>query len=171
MGVEKVENDTSENTMDIIKNKQHANENEVRLDQHDVSFDNEAQELNETAEMLLKQDEEIKESLNETSVLLMKSDETLSDDISGVGDRVDTLENTAVLKCSENEDCGDHMLCYKDQHGNGWCSYGECQESADCLSSELPKCIFGLCMGEDACHDNNDCSTTHYPTCRSGLCL
>ena len=48
-----------------------------RLDQHDVSFDNAAQELNETAEMLLKQDEEIKDSVNETSVFLMKSDEAL----------------------------------------------------------------------------------------------
>ena len=54
-----------------------------RLDQHDVSFDNAAQELNETAEMLLKQDEEIKDSLNETSVLLMKSDETLNKTLSG----------------------------------------------------------------------------------------
>merc|ERR1712136_474099 len=163
MGVEKVENDTSENTMDIFRNMMSIDENGDRLDQHDVSFDNAAQELNETAEMLLKQDEEIKDSLNETSVLLMKSDETLNktlsgeleteiadrqsaeeqiqDDITGVDVRVDDLENTVVKRCMVDSDCGGAVhFCI-----DGWCSVTECLQKSDCGESNACDTVTNRC--------------------------
>jgi len=134
-----------QNTGGIFKNMMSIDENGDRLDQHDVSFDNAAQELNETAEMLLKQDEEIKDSLNETSVLLMKSDETLNKTLSG------ELETEIADRQSAEEQIQGELATEKSERENSDQEIRDDITGVDVRVDDLENTVVKRCMVDSDC--------------------
>lgn len=92
----------------------------------------------------------------------------------------DTQTNTCAAQCASDSDCGLGQKCDK-----GSCL--ECTSDADCLDSQKPRCLEGICgcstkddcsSAFSACADkkcvvcsrNSDCTNSTFPICRSGVC-
>jgi len=63
----------------------------------------------------------------------------------------DTLENSVVLRCSQDSDCAEPLqFCL-----NGWCSVVECTTDSHCTSSsKAPWCIDNIC----GCRNDLECN-------------
>merc|ERR1712136_715777 len=125
-----------QNTGDIFKNMMSIDENGNSIENVNETLDN---SLEEFSKSLNETTDELNRSLDETEKRLSgelateksereNSDQEIRDDISGVDDRVDTLENTVLRSCTVDSDCGEKLnLCI-----DGWCSNGECLQNSDC---------------------------------------
>jgi len=161
--VAKVQDEADYNSINIVDVKKKTDDNRnsiVKVNETlDITLEDFTKSLNETAEelnhSLNNTIDELNDSLNKTANALTQAlnetEKKLSNDISGVGDRVDTLENTVVKRCSLDSDCGGALSFCID----GWCSLGECVQNSDCGESNACD------TGTNRCYNYHDESYCH----------
>merc|ERR1712136_365063 len=100
--VAKVQDETEGNSISIVDVKRKTDENRNSIMNVNLTLDYSVEEfsksLNETENRLSGELASEKTARN-------NSEQQIRDDISGVDDRVDNLENAATMKCSYDSDC------------------------------------------------------------------
>jgi len=101
---------------------------------------NEREKSDQTEKEIRRQSAaQIQGDLSEEKTIREQSDQTIRG-------RVDTLENTVVLSCSQDSDCTAPLYFCR----HGWCSIAECSENSHC-QGDIPACdtITGRCYQYD----------------------
>jgi len=117
--------------------------------------------LSQEEEYRKQADEGVKKSISEEETNREQSDQQLESKISEVnGDlnaRIDAIENTVVMTCSTDTECGDNLYCIE-----GMCSISECRVDKDCGSNNICDTQFRLCYIRHSGYSCNGSYRSHY---------